>query len=114
MFAFVLLEELIVPSNMKLRYRARLINMNEFLPQTGISVAEAGPEDGLTGRPENNIANQKICSPIPPGWQSNLCPGVRMVQARLLLSVTPIKQEKKRLLLGLQQTARDARRVDAQ
>ena len=82
---------------MKLRCKACLI-MNELLPQTGISVAEAGPEDGLTGRPENHIANQKICSPIPPGWQSNPCPGVRMVQACLFSSVIPIEQLKNRLM----------------
>ena len=99
MFALVLMEELIVPSKLKLCLRERLINMNEPPPKTGVSVEDAGPEDDLTGLLEIDIANQKSCFLIPPGWQANTSLRVKTVQAYLLLLSTPIKQLKKRFLI---------------
>ena len=98
MFAFVLMKALIVSSKMKFRYKARLININDFLHETGMSVAEANLENGFTGRPENHIAKQKICFPILPRWHCNPCLGVWMVQACLFSSVIPIEQLKNRLM----------------
>ena len=99
MFALVLMEELIVPNKLKLWFRERLINMNEPPHKTGVSVEEAGPEDDLTGLLDINIANMKSCFLIPPGWQANTSLGVKKVQAYLLLLSTPIKKQKKRLLI---------------
>ena len=99
MLALGLMEELIVPSKLKLWFMERLINMNEPPPKTAVSVEEAGPADDLIGLLEINIANQKSCFLIPPGWQANTSLGVKTVQAYLLLLSTPIKQQKKRLLI---------------
>ena len=93
------MDELIFPNKLKLWFRERLINMNEPPHKTGVSVEEASPEDDLTGLFEINIANMKSCFVIPPGLQANTSLWVNKVQAYLLRLSTPIKQQKKRLLI---------------